>query len=580
MKTIVRCVLYVFIILFVFGGSTLFSAQEQNQTITDQGMEVFNQTAPPERAATADLLQLQKEMIWDRGEPVSVEGVITNTEAPLAGQEENVPIEAVEEGPATGQPEELPLTATQEASHKLSLDIKGMDVIDVLKLISKEGKLNIITGKNVAGRVSMFLKDVDAWDAFEIIVAANDLAYEKKGDIIKVMNARDYELAYGKPFGDRKVYKTYKLQYASVKQIGAALAQIKSAQGKIVTDEISNTIIFYDVPEAIADMEKIIQDADTATEPLQTMIFELDYAEPEKLTEKLQPVLTKDIGIIKTDDRTNKIAIIDYPSKLIQIEQIINAFDAKTRQVLIEAKIIQVTLSDTYKMGIDWKYIASQDVSLTAFNIARTLNTQGAQIVAGTASPTATEDYHAIIDMLKTFGDVKTLSTPRITATDGQEAKILVGSKEVYVSNTVVQGDTTQTIAENVNFVDVGVKLYVTPTINQDGFITMKIRPEVSSSDSEFTKQDGTKIPIISTTEAETSVLVKDGVTIVMGGLMKNEQTKNVYKLPFFGEIPFAGALFRRTEDAVTKTELVIFLTPHIISGDENMGEMEGLSLN
>ena len=466
--------------------------------------------------------------------------------------------------------EENKSSVEPDAQKKISLDIKGMDIVDVLKLLANRGNLNIITGKNVTGRVSMFLKDVDVWDAFEIIIAANGLAYERKGDIIKVMNARDYELAYGEKYGDRKILSIKKLKYTDAKNTSIALNQMKSPLGKVVVDESSNTLIILDVPERVAEMEKIIMETDVYFE-LETKVFELNYAESDKLKEQLQEVLTKDVGILKVDQRTNKIIVTDYPSKIVQIGQIVEAFDEKTMQVLIEAKIIKVTLTDTYRMGIDWKFIASKQLNLTAFNISRSLNTSGAQVVGGSQVPTSTEDFRVIMDMLKTFGDVRTLSTPRITATNGQEAKILVGSKEVYVSNTVVQGDTTQTIAENVNFVDVGVKLYVTPIISKDGFILMKIRPEVSSANREFTKQDGTVIPIVETTEAESSVLVKDGVTIVMGGLMKNERTKNVYKLPLLGEIPFLGAFFRRTEDTITKTELVIFLTPHIISGSESM---------
>jgi type II secretory pathway component GspD/PulD (secretin) len=217
--------------------------------------------------------------------------------------------------------------------------------------------------------------------------------------------------------------------------------------------------------------------------------------------------------------------------------------------------------------------ISSKQLNLTAFNISRSLNTSGAQIVGGATTPTSTEDFRVIMDMLKTFGDVKTLSTPRIMATDGQEAKILVGSKKVYVTDTVTQTNSGTNTAEQVQFVDVGVKLYVTPTINKEGFITMKVRPEVSSATTSYTTAQGNTVPIVDTSEAETSVLIKDGVTVVMGGLMKNERTKNTYKLPLLGEIPFLGGIFRRTEDAITKTELVIFLTPHIISGAENMFE-------
>ena len=462
------------------------------------------------------------------------------------------------------------ITQNTSEAKKISLDIKGMEIVDILKILANEGNLNIAVGKNVSGKVSLFLKDINAWDAFEIIIATNGLAYEKQGKIVKVMTASDYESANGEKFGDRHKLITRKLKYANAKNVSDLLSQINSPSGKLIIDENSNTLILLDTPEKIEAMDKIIRQTDTPT-GLQTKVFELNYANPEKVKLELQGVLTKDIGTIKIDERTNKIIVMDYPDKIKQAKEMIGAFDEKTRQVLIEAKIIQVTLSDEYKMGIDWKVIVDKQLNLTAFNINCALDTSGGQIIAGTTMPALKEDFKIIMDMLKTFGDVRTLSTPRITATNGQEAKILVGSKEVYVTSTVVASEATTTTSEAVQFVDVGVKLYVTPTINQDNFITMKIRPEVSSVSKEFTKNDGTKIPVVGTSEAETSVLAKDGVTIVMGGLMKDEKTKNVYKIPLLGEIPFLGAFFRRTEEENTKTELVIFLTPHIISGEEEV---------
>jgi len=460
--------------------------------------------------------------------------------------------------------------AQQEAPHKISLDIKGMEIVDVLKLLANEGGLNIVVGKNVSGRVSVFLKDVDIWDAFEIIIATNGLAYEKQAAIVKVMNAQDYELIYGEKFGDRKIVGTRKVKYADAKDLSNSLNNIKSSLGRVVIDESSNSLILLDVPEKIQAMMDVIDKMDKPS-GLETRVFELNYAQPKIIREQLLEVLTKDLGSARIDERTNKIVVVDYPDKIAQMEKIVKAFDERTKQVLIEAKIMQVTLSDEYQMGIDWKVIAGKQLNLTAFNINRALDISSSQIVAGTAVPASTEDFRVVVNMLKTFGDVRTLSTPRITTTNGQEAKILVGSKEVYVTSTVVASEATTTTSEAVQFVDVGVKLYVTPIINKDNFITMKIRPEVSSVSKEFTKSDGTKIPVVGTSEAETSVIVKDGVTIVMGGLMKDEKTKNVYKIPLLGEIPFLGAFFRRTEDENTKTELVIFLTPRIVSGEEDM---------
>ena len=124
-----------------------------------------------------------------------------------------------------------------------------------------------------------------------------------------------------------------------------------------------------------------------------------------------------------------------------------------------------------------------------------------------------------------------------------------------------------------MNFVDVGIKLFVTPTINRDGFVTMKIKPEVSSSVRTDITSEGkiTQIPIVTTSESETTVMVKDGVTIIIGGLRKDKRSKTVKKVPVLGDIPILGHAFRNTSDDLTKSELVILLTPHIMSGESTL---------
>jgi general secretion pathway protein D len=133
------------------------------------------------------------------------------------------------------------------------------------------------------------------------------------------------------------------------------------------------------------------------------------------------------------------------------------------------------------------------------------------------------------------------------------------------VTSTAVQGQTTTQTAEAVNFVDVGVKLFVTPTIGHDNFISMKIRPEVSSVTQNYTTSAGNIIPVVETSQAETTILAEDGSTIIIGGLMKDEKSKTVNKIPILGDIPFLGALFRNTIDETKKTELVILLTCHVV---------------
>ncbi len=453
--------------------------------------------------------------------------------------------------------------------NKISLDIKGMDVVDALKMLATRAGTNIVVGKNVTGRVTLFLKDVNIGDAFEIMLLANDLAYEKKGEILNIMTQRDYELLYGEPYQDKKEAKVIPLKYARAIDLSRALNQIKTNIGKVVVDESSNTLALIDVPQKIKEMEEFIKSTDL---PVQTKVFSLNYAQADKLQAKIQEAITKGVGAVRIDERTNKIAVTDYPEKLDEIAKIISAFDEKTQQVLIDAQIIEIKPKDEFKMGVDWDYWLKNNLKLvSSMATSGAVNKLSIGAAAQGAAVSEPGDYKGIVDLLRTIGDTQILSSPRIAVLNNQEAKILIGTKEVYVSQTTSQSGTgTEVTADQVNFVDVGIKLYVTPTINRDGFITMKIKPEVSSV--KTTYKYGTpqkEIPVVETSEAETVVMIKDGVTIIIGGLRKDKKANEVNKIPILGDIPLVGALFRRTSNSYEKTELVILLTPHILSGSE-----------
>ncbi|MDD5136561.1 MAG: energy transducer TonB, partial [Candidatus Omnitrophica bacterium] len=263
-----------------------------------------------------------------------------------------------------------------------------------------------------------------------------------------------------------------------------------------------------------------------------------------------------------------------------EIEKLILAFDDKLQQVLIEAKIIQITLDDNFKLGVDWQALIRRigefhkTISLTsAFELAaqNALGPPGAQLVIGSLTE---GDWGAMIQMLKTVGDTDLLSSPRITALNNQEAKIMIGTSQPYATNTVTQTTGLATTATNLTFIDVGVKLYVTPTINKEGFVTMRIRPEVSSTTSNYTYgTPATTVPIVETTQAETSVTVKDGTTIIIGGLIKDQRSSSVNKIPLLADIPVIGEMFKKTINQIVKQELVVFLTPHIVTGEYDMLE-------
>ena len=153
-------------------------------------------------------------------------------------------------------------------------------------------------------------------------------------EISNVMTQRDYELQYGERFQDRKEAKVIILKYAKAAELAKALTQIKSNIGRVVVDDSSNTVALLDAPYKVKEMEDFIKTADV---PLETRVFDLQYAQADKIMPKLQDSVTKIVGSIKVDERTNKIAITDYPQKLDDLAKIIAAFDEKTQQVLIDA---------------------------------------------------------------------------------------------------------------------------------------------------------------------------------------------------------------------------------------------------
>ncbi|MDP1852592.1 MAG: secretin N-terminal domain-containing protein [Candidatus Omnitrophota bacterium] len=513
------------------------------------------------------LAQEEPEFFSDENIPAELTEVL-----PPEAQENLQPAENIEAKTEKLMPEPIqPIepgspSIIKTAGQKISLDIKGMDIVDVLKMLAQRSGLNIVVGKNVTGRVTLFLKDVNVWDAFEIALSANDLAYEKKGGIINVMTQRDYELQYGERQEDKKQVKVIALRYARAADLSRALTQIKTNIGKIVVDEASNTVVLIDTPVKIKELEDFIKETDLA---IQTRVFSLQYAQADKLSAKIQEAVTKGVGSVKIDERTNKIVVTDYPEKLSEIAGIIREFDEKTPQVLIDAQIIEIRPSDKFESGVDWDYWIKKNFRLAvSAPVAGVANKLSIGTASGGTVPTEEGEYKGIIDLLRTIGDTKILSSPRIIAINNQEARILVGTKEPYATQTTVTGEGgTVTTAETINFVEVGIKLFVTPTINQDNFVTMKIKPEVSSAAEKYTTSKGERIPIVSTSEAETSVMVKDGITIIIGGLMKEEKSKIIKKVPVLGDIPLLKFFFQSKSDELKKTELVILLTPHIISG-------------
>ncbi len=490
---------------------------------------------------------------------------------------------AAEAAPSVAAPSGATLLTGQQAldetvfpglANKVSLDLRGMDVVEVLKFLAGKGNFNIVAGADVQGRATLTLTDVTVRDALDIILVSNSLAIERRGTILYVMSGQTYEQLYGHRYGDPRQSLVLQLKYADPAQVSTLLGNMKSSVGRIIVDETTATVAMLDTPGVLAQMQALIANVDLPTVqrqlPLETRVIPLLFADAEKVKPEIDAALTPNVGQLRLDKRSNALIVSDVPARLPQIEQLIKAFDARNRQVYIESTIVSVTLNDNFDTGIAWNWVSESknfpDVTITNSLPIASDATNALKLVVGTV---AENDVTATLNLLKTFGDTKVLSSPHIAVMNNQDARILVGRREAYVTSTTTQAQSTATTAETIQFIDVGVKLYVTPTINEGEYIQLKIRPEVSSVASTLKTSTGNTIPIVETTEAETRVMVKNGTTVIIGGLMKDTITKSRQSIPVLSDIPIFGALFRNASDRIQKTELVILMTPRIISGEE-----------
>jgi type II secretory pathway component GspD/PulD (secretin) len=178
-------------------------------------------------------------------------------------------------------------------------------------------------------------------------------------------------------------------------------------------------------------------------------------------------------------------------------------------------------------------------------------------------------DFDTLINYLKTLGKTKIIASPSLAVINNQEAKIHIGERRAYVTTTTTTGTTTKTVSEEVTYINVGVTLSVTPTINDDGYVIMNVKPEISNVISNITTSSGNIIPVLDTNTAETTVIAKDGTTVILGGLGREEIIQEQKGFPILSKIPILGFFFRSGTKAVERVELVIMLTPIIFEGDK-----------
>ncbi|MDO9572904.1 MAG: hypothetical protein Q7J37_03375, partial [Candidatus Omnitrophota bacterium] len=458
----------------------------------------------------------------------------------------------------------------ESASDNISLDLKNVDIVELLRVISLKTGKTIVPSKEVVGRITVYLSNVDFNDVLDIILLTQGLALNHKGNVYYVMSEAEYRKVFGRDYVDQRKIQTVKLAYAKPSVIFTALGQLKSDVGKIVVDESSGTIILIDIPEKLELLNKAIKDLDR---PLTTTVYDLNYMKAADAKAQFGAAVTQGTGEVIIDERSGKAIISDLPQKMLRMNMLVRELDEESRQVYVEADIVELTLSDEFERGVNWEKVFAAGVAdglaFSGYFPAATLSAVGAtayqRISVGTL---ATDKYTGILNFLDTYGKTKIISQPRIAVLNNEEATVMVGVREAYITQTQSQATSTVVTAESVEFIDVGVKLKITPKIGADGFIVMKIKPEVSSVKETITTELGSRIPIVQTAQSETVIKIKDGTMIMLAGMTKTEDVDSVKGWPVLSKIPYLGALFGYRSNSVTKTEVIIFLTPHLSRGD------------
>ena len=464
------------------------------------------------------------------------------------------------------------------------------DIVQLIEFLAHRGGINnIVIGKGVSGKTTKLkFDDVTVGEAMEVVLSVNKLAYVIKDKIITIITDEEYTQRYGVSFYDNKKVRIVELKYADPARVANMLQPVKSTIGTVVSDPVTGTLILIDTENKIEQMLIIVEKTDIPTisriVPTETVTFKLQYADLDLVRDEVSNMLSKDVGTIHADRRTRSIIINDLPHVIDRIASVITAFDAKEKQVFIEAKIVQVLLTDEFKLGINWNHvIQGMDPRFSLQSAVKTVAAPAAAAVSISqpasdiigASTGGALSYKTIVGggaldvvlaALGKMGDTKVLSNPHVAVVSDEEALVKVITDQPYAEASLESG-TTNVVGESIIFIEVGVKLSVTPHINDNGMIRMAIKPEVSTVVGTY--QAYRNVPIVRKSYSETTVLIKDGETIIIAGMVEDQKIDNTSGVPLLSRIPLLGWLFKTKETLTQTLETIVFITPRIISGEE-----------
>ncbi|WP_371371388.1 type II secretion system protein GspD [Sporomusa aerivorans] len=426
-------------------------------------------------------------------------------------------------------------TGVAAAKPQVNMQVINGEVRDVLTALATIGKVNILLDDTVNGTITIQLEDVAYESAVDLVCKMKGLTYHQVDNVLIVGIADQI----GRGFGSVHIFKLRFINPDSVKDTILSILFGEKKGQRETTVEGSSGI------RSINSQKNSAKNSVTTTQ---------EVTSREKSTE---------LDRLTIDYATNSLILFGTVAEAEKIQGLLNELDIPYQQVSLEAEVLAISKEKNRDLGIEWSWDTAPQYAERTIDeegnvtVARAKNSGIIQFGRNPEGYPYEFYYQAKINALVSNGDAKVLAKPKVTTIDGKRAQILIGDRIPVLVDKIQDGATTTTI----EYVDAGIKLTFLPRINSADFITVDVRTEVSSA----TLVSDMKAYKITTREAETTVRLKNGQTMVIGGLIGTTDNETKKAVPFFSELPMIGALFKNFSKSRNDTEVVIFLTPRIV---------------
>ena len=427
----------------------------------------------------------------------------------------------------------------------INLSVFEEDIVNVIRALSSLSEIDILLDDTVTGNITLNLSDKTFRETIELILMNKRLDYAEVNDTLVIAGKEVIE-GY-----KTSVTKIFEIKHANVENVKGILDNYKTegSKVKIVADSRMNTIIVEGTEKEIERLKTLIAEIDVE---LYTKTFKIDnaiYEEEIDAIKNMLSIIIKEEERVSIDSRQREIIVEGTEEDLENVEKMILGLDKRAPQIMIEAKVAEITLDGEKDLGIKWTSGSSTDEEGNAIE---------GQITVGELTLGGSFERSGLIEAtlkaLQTEGKTNILSNPKVLTLDGKEANILSGSK-IPIREITADG------IETIKYMDVGLSMTLTPRLSSDGLITMDVNPKIESLGSELIQG----YPIINSREESVIIRTKLGETVVIGGLITSEDIENIKKIPFLSDIPIFGDLFKFKHTKNKKTEIIILITTHLL---------------